>query len=586
MAEGTPIYNKAVTCLCGNLATHHCNTCGDTLCSNCKITHQKSKATGHHSVVPYGERLRPDHVSSLFCQDHKGTECTYWCEKCVKAACIDCVTSTHNGHRMIKLEAILKDKRTMLQRELANLESGVLKEWKGLLVDAKQVTADYLDKVDGVEKELDAQAKKFHDKVEEIFKTSKKQLEVIRATNLDILHQQEKTISEGLEKVKQEIRECEDKLRNGEVARLLQYEGSEDKERETLPHIDEVNAPVFSPGQLKSPSLAEMFGKLTEQQTEDTNPENEIKPIHDTVPLTIQNNAASSQKTTTTTGANKSKLIDSEHPQSQKISKHVTVPIPPQKQLMSTLSVQSSFGTGFSSIFQTLVCVGSGLAWVKTRGTRLQLMDQQGALKDIIHTKFDIYDLVLSTQGELFLSDTNNCITSISPDKVVSTLFTTRWAAYGLCCLHSGDIAVTFGSEGKVVIYSRSGDIIQELDEKLFKYPYRVAQNEVNNDLCICDEGSKKVVALDASYHVRYQYTGQDNNRFSPKDLCTDSTGRVLITDWNHRVHILDTDGRFLQHILTEEQGLWRPVSIDVDSEGNAWVGEKYGGVKVVKYLQ
>ena len=96
-----------------------------------------------------------------------------------------------------------------------------------------------------------------------------------------------------------------------------------------------------------------------------------------------------------------------------------------------------------------------------------------------------------------------------------------------------------------------------------------------------------KVVALDKDYRVRYEYTGQrDRETFSPRGLCTDNEGRVLITDVsNHRVHILDRDGHFRQFLLTKEQGLRLPWSIDVDREGNAWVGGG-GGMKVVKYLQ
>ena len=451
------------------------------------------------------------------------------------------------------------------------------------------MTADYLDKVDGVEKDLEAQAKKFHDKVDEIFKTSKQQLETMKETNLETLHQQEKMVSEGLEKVKQEVRECEDKLRNGEIERLLQYEGSQDKNKESLPHISEVLAPVFSPGQIETKSLCDLFGKLTEQQTKDTKTQNEIKPIQDTVPLTVKNNAKPSPETTP--GESNSKLVTSEHSQNQKISQHVTLPtVPPLRQLMSTPSVQYSFYTGYHSYNQHIACVGSGLAWVRTGDSRLQLMDHHGAVKDTIDTGFYFWDVVLSPQGERLLTDTTNrCIISISPDKVVRKLFTTQWEPWGLCCLHSGNVAVTFYQVGRVVTYSRSGKMIQELDKTLFRHPNRVAQNKVNNDLCICDAGSEKIVALDASYHLRYQYTGQGNTvtTFSPMDLCTDGAGHVLITDWNnHSVHILDKDGGFLQYLLTGEQGLRVPVSIDVDTEGNAWVGEQFGEVKVVKYLQ
>ena len=448
------------------------------------------------------------------------------------------------------------------------------------------MTADYLDKVDGVGKELDARAKKFHAKVDEIFNASKKQLDDMKKTSLDILHQQEKMASDGWEKVKQEIKECEDKLRNGSTESLLQYEEMQGKKKMPLQKLSPVMPPNFTPSQIDDQSLSEMFGKLTEQQAKDGKPKTGARP-KDT-PQSIDKGNAATPKTAG--GERKSALQGN-----QQISEEVTVPTVPQRQLIPTPSVQSRFNTGFSSFYQTnIACVGSGLAWVRTGDKRLQLMDQHGAVKDTIATGFAVNNVVLSPQGELLLSDaTNSCIMSISPDKEVKTLFTTQWAPYGLCCLHSGDIAVTFNNEGRVAIYSRSGKIVQELDKKLFKCPHWMAQNKVNNDLYICDkdktryDSTGKVVALGASYQVRYQYTGQGNTEFCPVDLCTDNAGRVLITDYSNRlVHILDKDGRFLLYLLTQEHGLRDPVSIDVDSEENAWVGERNGGVKVVRYLR
>ena len=226
---------------------------------------------------------------------------------------------------------------------------------------------------------------------------------------------------------------------------------------------------------------------------------------------------------------------------------------------------------------------------MKTDRSTIQLVYRHGTVKDIIHTDFGFIDMVSSPQGDILLTDTtNNCIKSIScAEKKVKTLFELQWRPWCLCCLHNGHIAVTFCREGRVVIYSTSGKVIKELDKKLFKWPYSVAQSKVNSDLYISDPRAGKVVALDKDYRVRYEYTGQgDRESFIPLGLCSDNAGRVLITDhFNHTVHILDRDGMFLQLLLTREQGLRRPQSIDVDSEGNAWVGDE-NGVTVLKYLQ
>ena len=139
-----------------------------------------------------------------------------------------------------------------------------------------------------------------------------------------------------------------------------------------------------------------------------------------------------------------------------------------------------------------------------------------------------------------------------------------------------------------------SGKIVQELDKKLFRRPLRVAQSKVNGDLYIADktdEGtldSGKVLAIGKDYKVRYEYTGGPDNEesFFPYGICTDEAGHVLIIDChNDRVHILGRDGQFLQYLLIGKQGLREPYSIDVDSAGNAWVGETAGRVKVAKYI-
>ena len=217
-------------------------------------------------------------------------------------------------------------------------------------------------------------------------------------------------------------------------------------------------------------------------------------------------------------------------------------------------------------------------------------MDRHGAVKDTIHTDFDFSDMTLSPQGGILLTDMDNrCIKPISGNKKkVKTLFKLQWLPYHLYCLRSGDIAVTFREDGRVVIYRASGEVIKQLDKKLFRWPRWVAQSKVNSDLYISDYNACKVVALDKDYRVRYEYTGQrEGGSYWPRGLCTDNAGHVLITDYeNSTVHILDRDGQFQQFLLTGEQGMTAPWNIDVDSEGNAWVAETGDHLKVVKYLQ
>ena len=578
-------FNWLVTCRCENPVEYTCNTCGEKLCSSCKQTHLQNHATRHHSVVEYANKLMPGSLSSPPCHDHDEKECICWCQTCGKAVCVDCVTSLHNGHKFSKLETVLQEKRTSLQKELENLESNSLKKWQDLMTEAGKFTSDFLGHVNRIEKELEERAKEFHKRVDEIKENAKTQLNELKTSNLAILREQEKKVSDGLEKVKQEIKECEDRLRSGNVESLLEHGDAQDRKKDILPTVSSVTPPVLSPSHIDIKSLTEMFGQLTVQTTtqgaEGHSPAS-IDTSYHTHKMSITGSIKKQTvpETTQLTAAGHNRPVQASPTDTHRSARDTLAPT----QLIPKPSVQSQFDS--ESHQPTLACVGSGQAWVEAGDGELQLVDRHGSVKDTIHTDFGFDDVVLTPQGNILLSDSDNkCIKSIPADGTVKMLFKVQWEPRAVCCLHSGDIAVTFYDERCVVIYSMSGTVVKKIDKKLFTRPYSVAQSKVNSDLYISD--ARKVVALDKDYRVRYEYTGQGDGRFfSPYGLCTDNAGRVLITDYYNRVHILDKDGKFLQYLLTEEQGLRVPYSIDMDSKGNAWVGEDGGNVKVVKYLQ
>ena len=488
------------------------------------------------------------------------------------------MTTSHQDHRFTELETVLQEKRESMQKELNNLETNILKIWQNLMKEARKVTSDFLGQVNGIEKELEERAKEFHKRVEEIKENFKTQLNEMKTSNLAILHEQEKRVSNGLEKVKLEIKECEDRLRSTDMESLLEYEGAKSDKKDTLPKLSSANPPSFISSQIDITSLTEMFGQLNVPKT--NQPASLVEPSNGTSPNTQKSSKTSDTKkpiipdTTHSTAARHN--IPSQAAPRDTQTHDTTAPIKPPTHLIPKPSVQSQFR--ILTNYLSVTCVGSGQAWVKTDWKMIQLVDRHGKVKDTMRTDFGFNDTRLSPQGDILLTDEGNkCIKSISPDKKVKTLFKLQWKPSGLCCLHSGDIAITFVDAGRVVIYSVCGKVIKELDKKLFRGPYSVAQSKVNSDLYISDPGgysdAGKVVVLDKYYRGRYEYAGHDGF-IAPHGLCTDNAGRVLITDSiNHRVHILDRDGKFLKYLLTREQGLFAPWNIDVDSEGNAWVG-------------
>ena len=457
------------------------------------------------------------------------------------------------------------------------------------MIEAEEVTSNFLDRVNGIEKELAERAKEFHKRVDEIIENTKKQLNEFKTSSLVVLYEQEKTISIGLEKVTQEIKECEDRLRSSDIESLLEHEVTKVEMKDILPTISNVIPPVFISNQIDTKSLREVFGKLTIPKSKN-GAEGHSQPSIDASKETTKSSTIGTAKQQTVLEPIQSMAAGLSSSLKKSTRDYQTsgdtAPNKSSTQLIPISSLLSKFST--DSMDPSVTCVGLGQAWVETDRKMIQMVDIHGTAKDTIHTDFGFNDMTVTPLGDILLSDARNkCIKSISADKAVMTLFKIKLKPYGMCYLQSGNIAVTLYYDGRVVIFSMSGKVIKELDKKLFRDPRWVAQSKVNSDLYISDPGAGKVLALDKELNVRYEYTGQvDGGSFAPYGLCTDNVGHVLITDHNnHRVDILGNDGRFLEYLLTEEQGVFGPWSIDVESEGNAWVGGG-GSVKVVKYLQ
>ena len=552
------------------VAKFNCNTCGDVLCATCKAYHLKSRATGDHKIVPYAEKLNPKYIAQLFCSIHTNHAPKFWCETCGVPICDACATKEHGGHKCSNIIAVLTEKRDAMVDEMKMIRDNTMGEWKEVLKQAQATTDGYLTNISKIEKQLVTRAKEMHREVETILLSSQQTLKEMKESGLGKLKDQEKYIEDRLQQLQDDVQRYEDQLRDADPHVLLQFEqGTGERKDETKPPALETSpVTVFTKGQHDTKAMKNMFGQLSTQAIHQKGREIPKKSLAN---LSTPDPAATAAPPQTKVRSSPSSAT--------------------QRSLIPTPSVQSQFSVKNPAPF--IACVDQGQAWVYTCYKTLQLVDRQGSVSDTINTDFDINGMTVTADGELLMSDfSNNCIRSVSRKKEITTQFSTSWRPHGLCCLHN-DIVVTFRNDSKVVVYSRDGDIRQKMEHIKFRYPMGVAVNKVNQDIYICDHISGgwnsacKVVTVRADGQLRYEYPGQGGQEFAPVDVCTDQMGHVLITDYsNHRVHILDQEGQFIQYILTSQQGLYKPTTIGVDMEGYIWVGQYNKWVKVVRYLQ
>ena len=452
--------------------------------------------------------------------------------------------------------------------EMKTLRDTTMGEWKVVLKQAQTNSVQFLGNIGKIEKEIMARAQEMHKEVDAILLRSQQTLNEMKESGLGKLKDQEKYIADRLQQLQDEVQRYEDQLRDADPHALLQFEqGKYQGKDKTMPPALEAPIPVFTKGQNDINAMQNMFGQLSS------------KTIRKSGEILEKSNFDTA--TTATSGQTKEPS-----PRSSAT----------QRSLISKPSVQSEFSMDLHyPHIACVACVNQGQAWVYTKDNMLQLVDRDGTKRDTINTDFDINTMTITADGELLLSDYNKKrIKSVSREKEITTLFRTSWTPCGLCCLHNGDIVVTFPRDRKVVVYGRNGKIRQKMDNIKFRHPWSVAVNKVNQDKYICDHEqvshptTGKVVAVRADGQLRYEYRGQGGKKLVPFVVCTDEMGNVLVSDLdNDRVHILDQEGQFIQYVLTSQQGLDQPATIDVDREGYVWVGERYNKcVKVARYLE
>ena len=546
--------------ICENAsAKFNCNTCGDVLCAICKTYHLKSKGTRDHKVVPYAEKLNPKYIAQLFCSTHRHHAPKFWCDTCGVPICDSCVTNEHRGHQCNNITDVLTEKRDAMLAEMKMIRDTTMAEWKEVLKQAQTITTEYIENIDKIDKELVARAQEMHREVDIILLRRQQTLKEIKESGLGKLQDQEKYIRERLQQLQEDVQRYEDQLVDSDPNALLQFQqGMEhSKDEQKSFSLETISLPIFTKGQGDNSEIQNMFGQLSTQVIPKKSREIPYKYSDTELALSELTNSAT------------------------------------KRSLIQKPYVQSQFSA--DQIFPYIACVNQGQAWVYTQDVTLQLMDRDGTVQDTIKTNFDIDDMAVTSDGDILLADLRNkCIKSVSGKKTISTLFNTSGRPYSLCCLHNNNIVVTFCRESKVIMYSRSGEIIQAFNDHIkFRYPMSVAVNKVNQNIYVCDHeencinSTGKVMTIGTDGQLLYEYSGQDSKNFYPVKICTDLIGHIFITDLNnHCIHILDQEGKFVQYVLTSEQGLNEPTIIDVDSEGYVWVAEFYNRcVKVASYL-
>nr|XP_034309663.1 tripartite motif-containing protein 3 isoform X4 [Crassostrea gigas] len=520
------------------VAPMYCDICLIHLCKACVGEHL-SEFDKEHKIVPFEKR-----GSSTKCPNHSLKICELYCEQCDIPICVQCTSSTqHQGHTFAYIVKILEKQRSVLQKDLLELEKFIYPKYQEIALSIPVQKSTHNTTSQKIASDISKHGEEMHRQIDVIIKKLNSDLDEMDSKYLAALNKHEDEIKHMLSDITQTIADLKKMLNSDDVGLVSAYK-SRNAEFRRLPPKLTVTLPSFSPQKIDKQQISALFGSLSELSIE-----------------TMEQNYTMDSSST-------------EHS-------------PPQRSLIDVPQIVTEINTDCEYV-TNMSCLSDEDIWILDISI-IRLYNLQRGLLKSIQTKSGncAEDIAVTGNGDLVYTDKTNGTVNIVRNKEIETVITLQgWTPSGVCTTSSGDILVVLDSylqsQSKVVRYSGSTEkqSIQynENGKALYssgacgKY---ISENR-NLDICVSDWKAHAVVVVNQAGKLRFTYNGNPsitNVLFYPHCITTDGQSRILIADnYNNRIHILDQDGQFLRFI--DNCHLKKPFGICVDTRDNLFVSE------------
>ena len=524
-------------CLTDTNIKWRCQSC--YMCEKCKNIHQRVQTTIEHKIIDIKTcggviDIQPTVIctDNIPCQIHKSKFSCMICQTCDVLVCSNCISSSHKKHDLEPIDQVCMEKIEKLEETEDKISQNLVRcesENKDLEKDDcrwDSMSVDAIKKIDARENKMKEEIVKYaqglRDNIEKNNRKNK-QLMSEKAKEIDkskiTLEDQQEKIQTAKKSTKTEIIFAAAKEHGGSVPDL-----SFTKIR---PEIQE-----FVPGEL---NISKSFGILSSVKLSNKSHDTELK-------------------------------------------------------------VLKSYTTDLSDVHR-LVSLDKTTAWISSyKGNiirKVVIDDKTQIIKEI---PVEIYDMKLTKSNDILISINSSDVKlitqsgQIKPFLSVSPLITT-----GIHVTHNNDIILgvmekdtyklTDKSCRKIIVFGENKKEKQSYQynkhkQRLFTVPFRITDK--NSDIVVIDRTSYddgRVVVLGKEGGVEWIYQGHpqintEDKPFYPSDIVTTSVGNIIVADYNnHTLHVISGEGELLTYKDMLDQGVIHPLSLDVDTLGQLWVG-------------
>ncbi|KAJ8310988.1 hypothetical protein KUTeg_011433 [Tegillarca granosa] len=535
-AAQCPVFTNQKCELCEiNDIMFQCKDCDELMCETCQKSHLKSKASKNHKMVCLiSPEMYQINKTWKKCQSHTEEDLLMYCNTCNVPICRECIASrVHPNHSMVKVEEVIDTK----QQELSNIirqTNEKSERYKDILKTITRNKMQFSKSVAKTIKESKARNKQLKIRLDNIESEYIKQLENKDKVHTEAMAKLEQRLLKEMSDLNQLIQQCESKQgqRNVEMAQFVTGIMQQVDKYTYCEQPDEESPPNLITRDVDDQELKDLFGHLDMRR----NPEvDHLLQLNTKVPTAIP-------------------VID--------------------------VKIISNFTSENTQV----VTKSNDQALLWRCGERgISLVTSDGDVIQHIHTDFCVYDAVVSTSGDLFVTeDGGNTVKKITRHNLITDIYTEqyKYMARGITVTVTGNVLVVLynSRDCKIVEIKTSGKHI------------RTIHDPVNNKQLCKFPHYEKIVVLNKQGQRRFKYQAEGRQlkeSFSPQYVVTDTQGHIIISDYyNSVVHVLDKNGKFIQYLISPEHGCHWPVGLDFDNHGRLWVcntGKKE--IDIIKYL-
>ncbi|KAK3107897.1 hypothetical protein FSP39_024665 [Pinctada imbricata] len=532
---------------------NYCLQCNANICGECKSTHCNTRLTREHIIL---DRTHPEVVKSrrskkIFCPQHTVKEYVTYCVRCNQPCCTTCIIEDHKGHEFADLESMISQTESEMDKLVHDFETDMIPLSEKALSKLEEEIISYKEAMDNIKQSARI---KIDSLIQQLQKSEEEFINEVDEYGKEDLLSMEKQKNE-LEKNLQQVKSVTIKGKSAPVdASLLFVKDELTNGCSLMPK--EIACPgklSFSESSFQLPPACDIIGRIS----------NSIEKICLSASMTNHHDKSHGTDVDSTS-------IDGK--------------------ILKTLS-----GIWAGSIIHTQ----EGHTWIcNGNDNSLNLYDENFKLIKEINLGFPCEDMTIYDTDEVLVTHRYRIVKVSTSGSINELCSTASVKVRGICINNRQQIVVggVFVGLGLLIrrfpwrmqVLAPDGSSVLKVIEKerssgnqLFTGRiYRVRQT-VSGEHVVAD--GKKVVCLTEKWKVKWTY------EFGPRQdvfaLCCDRHNNILVGDRdNDEIVILNNDGQRIWAVLTREDGICDPRSLDIDGKDRLWIGQEKN-VLVSTYL-